>query len=204
MRSLTSDNTADVYAGDKHISTVRRLSEPLSVGQFGRLVSADVAAAELAWLDGRGGAHMAPTCFACGHERIGEGLNLRPGPVTESSLFATAWRTNMDNDIPPWLVWAALDCPTGFPALAVVGPEHAAVTGELAVEILEPVPGRGDYQLISRRTGVDGRKVTTEAALVNERGQALAVATATWIAVPMQFVGPDLVSTDDVRAPLAA
>jgi len=204
MRWLTADGTVHVYADDQRISTVRPLSAPLRVGQFGRLAQADVAAAEIAWLDDRCGVHIAPTCFACGPDRTEVGLNLRPGPVVETSLFATAWRPEMDHDVPPWLVWAALDCPTGFPALAVVGPTNAAVTGELAVEILEAVPGGGDYQLISRCTGVDGRKVTAEAAVVDERGRALAVATATWIAVPLQLLRPDLAPAGSAPSDAAA
>ena len=199
MRWLINDDTANVYADDQHISTVRPLSAPLPVGQFGRLAPADVAAAEIAWLDDRCGVHPAPTCFACGHQRTTGGLGLRPGPIAGTSLFATAWRPEMDHDVPPWLIWAALDCPTGFPALAVVDPTNASLTGELAVEILEAVPGRGDYQLISRCTGVDGRKVTTEAALIDEQGRTLAVATATWITVPLQLLRPDLVPAG--RAP---
>jgi hypothetical protein len=198
MRWLTVDNTATVYAGDQQLATVRPLSAGLPVGQFGRLAQADVAAAEAAWLDDRCGVHIAPTCFACGHERTEGGLGLRPGPITETSLFATSWRPEMDQNIPSWLIWAALDCPTGSPALAELGPTKAAVTGELAVEILEVVPGRGDYQLISRCTGIQGRKVTAEAALVNEQGRALAVATATWIAVPLRPAATGAPSTIEV------
>ena len=204
MRWLITDDSANVYADDQHIATVRPLSAPLRVGQFGRLAQAEVAAAEVAWLDDRCGVHVAPTCFACGHERTDGGLNLRPGPIAETSLFATAWRPEMDHDVPPWLVWAALDCPTGFPVLAVVGPTNAALTGELAVEIREAIPGHGDYQLISRCTGVDGRKVTAEAALVGERGRALAVATATWISVPLQRLRPDLVPASGAPSEAAA
>ncbi len=204
MRWLINDDSANVYADDQHISTVRPLSAPLPVSQFRRLAPTDVAAAEIAWLDDRCGVHVAPTCFACGHQRTESGLNLRPGPIAGTSLFATAWRPEMDHDVAPWLVWAALDCPTGFPALAVVGPTYAALTGELAVEILEAVPGQGDYQLISRCTGVDGRKITTEAALIDEQGRTLAVATATWITVPLQLPRPDLVSAGDAPNGIAA
>ncbi len=197
---LAATDKACVFEADARIATVEPLSAPLRTRQFGRASEAEVDRAEAAWLDHRSGVHMAPTCFACGHQRDGDGLGLRPGPIDGSSLFATSWRPRAGRALEPWLIWAALDCPTGFPALAAIGTDEAAVTGELAVEIRRPVPGDGSYQLLSRLTGHDGRKLTTEAALVDESGATLAAATATWISVPLASVRPVPEGVNDSRA----
>lgn len=183
---------AEVVGSSGPVASVHPLEAPLRVGPFGRLAAAEVFRAEATWLDGRDGDHIAPTCFACGHRREDHhGLGLRPGPLAESSLFATAWRPGWAGDVPDWMVWAALDCPSGIPAMAEVGLDEAVVTAELAVEVRARVRGHGDYQLVSRRTGGSGRKHRTEAALIDERGSAVAVATALWITVPLTVMQPD-------------
>ena len=82
-------------------------------------------------------------------------------------------------------MWAALDCPSGFPAFFGIAPDRARVTGEFAVEIRHPVAGDGTYQILSHVTGSSGRKTTTAAAIVDEGGANLAVATAIWIEIPL-------------------
>lgn len=182
---------ATITCNEETIATVQPLSASLRVGQFGRLRAGDVASAEHRFLDHHEGEHIAPTCFACGNQRTdSNGLNLRPGTVQDTGLSATTWRPQSLGDVPDWMIWAALDCPSGFPVLAKLDRDLAAVTGELSVEILHRVPGNGDYQLIGRRTGRDGRKFATEAALIDGFGRALAVATATWIVVPSARLRP--------------
>lgn len=174
------------------IASVSALDAPLRTGAFGRLSAADVAAAEAGWLDSRGGDHIAPTCFACGHRRADQlGLGLRPGPVPESSLFAASWRPGLACEVPDWMVWAALDCPSGIPAMAEIALDEAVVTAQLSVEIRDRVRGDGDFQLVSRRTGGQGRKHATEAALIDGSGRSLAVATAIWVTVPLHVMQPD-------------
>lgn len=185
-------DVAHVTGPDGPVATVQALDGPLATGQFGRLAEADVALAEACWLDRRHGDHIAPTCFACGHRRTDElGLGLRPGPVPQSSLFATAWTPRIECEVPEWMVWAALDCPSGIPAVAEVGLAEAVVTARLSVEIRDRVRGDGDYQLLSRRLGGEGRKHFTEAALVDESGRSVAVARALWLAVPIEVMQPD-------------
>ncbi|MGI9606074.1 MAG: hypothetical protein ACR2P0_08050 [Acidimicrobiales bacterium] len=198
MRSLESSTRASMYAGGDHIATIRPLSAPLDVGQVGRLPSLMVNNAESCWLDARDGVHMAPTCFACGHEREIGGLGLRPGPIAETGLHATSWTPAADDadpdgdDVEPWMVWAALDCPTGFAALSKLDASWAAVTGELSVEIRGPVIAGLEHQIISRHRTTSGRKIGTEAVMVGPLGVTVAVAVATWIAVPLTTVRPAL------------
>jgi hypothetical protein len=201
MSWVANARGTDVLNGSEHIATVRPLAAPLKIGQFGRLPAQLVLDAEERWLDARGGQHMAPTCIACGHQRSDTAaLGLRPGPVEDTSLFATNWSPGIDGLLPADLVWTALDCPTGFPAVASLEASYAAVTGELSVQTPADIPGDGNYQLISRRTGVDGRKVYTEAALVDEKGRSLAVATATWIVVLTELLFPQLPANELIAA----
>ncbi len=65
-----------------------------------------------------------------------------------------------------------------------MAPDRARLTGELAVDIRRPVRGDGAYQIQSHVTGSAGRRTTTAAAIVDEHGTNLAVATAIWIEVP--------------------
>ena len=189
----TSKNDTTLVSGASGpVASVHRLEDPLAVGQFGRLARAEVVRAEAAWLDCRAGDHIAPTCFACGHRRTDTaGLGLRPGPVETSSLFATSWSPTGRGDVPSWMVWAALDCPSGMPAVANVGLDEAVVTAQLSVEIRDRVHFGGDYQLLSRRVGGEDRKHHTEAALIDESGRSVAVASAMWVTVPLHIMQPD-------------
>ena len=167
------------------IATVRELGTPLRVGAFDLPSEEQIAQAEPHWLDRRDGQHMAPTCFACGHERHRGGLGLRPGPIGDGSVLGCRWRPEGSGRVPSWLVWAAMDCPTGFPALTSVGVTEAVVTGELAVQVLHPVQAGVTHRIMSRRVSHEGRRHVTEAALYGPTGRRLALATATWITVPL-------------------
>ena len=82
--------------------------------------------------------HPFPTCFTCGPDRRpGDGLRIFPGRIMSldklgdmtgtaengrSNFFAAHWVPDAalathDGVIPAEIVWAALDCPTGFAAL---------------------------------------------------------------------------------------
>lgn len=173
-----------VSAADETVATVRRLEAPLVVSSFSMPSTLEIERAERRWLDARNGEHMAPSCFACGHQRLVGGLGLRPGPVDETGVHACRWRPEGTGRLPSWLVWAALDCPTGFPALHQVDASEAIVTGELAVQILEPVHAGSTYRILSRLVAQEGRKRETVAALYAPNGRRCAVARATWFTVP--------------------
>ncbi len=187
MTGTESDHGAiEVAAGGQRIAEVRTLDTRLDVEPFERLDPAVVAKAEeefdRQWGDGR---HPFPTCFGCGHGRHDHlGMELRSGPAPGHDLHVASWTPEIEGPVPPWLVWAALDCPSGFPAFVGMAPDRVRLTGELAVDIRHPVPGDGAYQILSHVTGSAGRKTTTAAAIVDEHGTNLAVATATWIEIP--------------------
>lgn len=120
--------------------------------------------------------HPFPTCFSCGTERT-DGLGLRPGIVGEGRAACTWTPATAD----PVTVWAALDCPGGW---ASDLPGRPMVLGRMALQ----QPGRlvpGEPHVVSAWTvGVDGRKTHTGTALHDPDGALVAVARATWIALP--------------------
>ncbi|MGA9276050.1 hypothetical protein [Ilumatobacter sp.] len=171
----------EVFAGSRHVATVSPTA-PLDVEPFKPHIPMAVAVAESRWLDRFEGDHPFPTCFGCGPARR-DGLGLAPGPVPGSSTHATFWAPDVDGPVPTWMVWAALDCPSGGPALTILPTGSMVVTGELAVDIARPLAGREQYQILSRCSGRSGRKITTEAAIVDSAGRNVAIAEATWIAI---------------------
>lgn len=183
----SGDGAIEVTADGQPIAAVRALDAPLDVEHFPRLDPHVVEQAEQDFLDHWGrGQHPFPTCFGCGPGRDdGHGMELRSGAAPDHDVHAAAWIPEIDGTVPSWLVWAALDCPSGFPAFVGMAPDRARVTGEFAVEIRQPVPGGGAYQILSHVTGSSGRKTTTAAAIVDEEGSNLVVATAIWIEIPL-------------------
>ena len=170
-----------MLAGSRLVATVRP-TKSLEIEPFERLQPMTVAVAESGWLDHSDGHHPFPTCFGCGPDRS-DGLGLAPGPVPGSSDYATFWAPRVDGPVPSWLVWAALDCPSGGPALAAVSNGTAVVTGELAVDIRRPLVGGRQYQILSRCRERSGRRFQTQAAVVDHAGRNVAVAAATWISI---------------------
>ena len=90
-----------------------------------------------------------PDCFVCGMGRgPGDGLRVFPGPLAGRSLWAAPWTpdpsvTDARGRVRPEVAWAALDCPSGFPAA-----EAAGLTRDTAIARCQalkgPCPGRPD------------------------------------------------------------
>lgn len=133
--------------------------------------------------------HPFPTCFVCGpHRAAGDGLRIFPGEVDSGGkfqhLYAAPWVpdasvADKDGRVPDEIVWAALDCPTGFAGGFPY--EGKLVTGRLGAKLVSPVRAGEKCVLVSWRLGVDGRKHHAAAALVGEKGEIHAQARATWI-----------------------
>jgi hypothetical protein len=130
-------------------------------------------------------------CFACGQREPGDGLRIFPGPVGDG-LVAAGWRvpinvTDEEGVVPDSIVWAALDCVTGwahapagaFPASA----ERArpALLGRLTGRVYGRVYPLGKYSVVGRAAGRDGRKLYGESALYEADGTLVAAARAVWI-----------------------
>lgn len=134
--------------------------------------------------------HPFPTCFVCGPLRDeGDGLRIFPGRVAADesdfhNVFAAPWvpdasLANQQGVIPDEIVWAALDCPTGFAGGFPY--EGKLVTGRLGAKLLSPVRAGEKCTLVSWRTGIDGRKHHAACVLVGESGEVHAQSKATWI-----------------------
>ncbi len=131
--------------------------------------------------------HPFPSCFACGPERAaGDGLRIFTGFVPEGSeVVAAPWTpaadlAGADGIVAEPIVWAAIDCPSGW---AHVDDRLSAVLGRMAARILEPVRAGEEYVAVARRTGAAGSRRLAEAALLAPGGRAVAIARATWIVV---------------------
>lgn len=119
--------------------------------------------------------HPFPTCFVCGPQHV-DGLRIFPGAVRQDVVAAT-W---IPADDDPVMVWASLDCPSGW---SFDLPGRPMVLGRMACRIdALPKPGN-DHVLMGWRIGLEGRKGFTGSALYTADGKVLAVAQQTWIAV---------------------
>ncbi|WP_229071359.1 hypothetical protein [Actinoplanes sp. DH11] len=122
-------------------------------------------------------AHPFPTCFVCGPDHP-DGLRIFPG-VLPDGRTAAPW--TVPDDVSEPAVWAALDCPGGWAAIATGRPY---VLGRITAAIDElPAPG-DECVVVGAASSIEGRKATVDSAVHGPDGRRLAVARATWIALP--------------------
>lgn len=120
--------------------------------------------------------HAYSTCFVCGPDRD-DGLGIYPGPVPGRELVAAPWTPPAE--VPNELVWAALDCPSGW-AIDTFGRE-GVLLGRLAVRIVETVEGGRPHVVVGWPVGTDGRKRLAGSALFTADGELRAYARSTWL-----------------------
>jgi hypothetical protein len=125
--------------------------------------------------------HAYSTCFVCGPDRS-DGLGIFAGPVDgHDGLVAAPWTPPSEVSEP--LVWAALDCPSGW---AVDDFQREGILlGRLGARI-DALPAPGEpHVVLGWGRGIDGRKRHAGSALFTGGGKLLALARSTWIqAVP--------------------
>jgi hypothetical protein len=117
------------------------------------------------------------TCFVCGPGRE-DGLRVYAGPVEgRPGVVASPWTPG--EKVRPELVWAALDCPSGW---AVDDFQREGVLlGRMAAEI-DRLPNSGEpHVVVGWRIGEDGRKRYAGSALLTAGGAVLARARSTWL-----------------------
>ncbi|QOR70450.1 hypothetical protein IM660_17965 [Ruania alkalisoli] len=127
--------------------------------------------------------HPFPTCFSCGTERDpNEALCLRTGVVREG-VYAAAW---VPREVTPEIVWAAIDCPSGW-ALGVGG--RPMVLGTMTAQVDElPEPG-SELVVLAWPISSQGRKHHAGTALL-QGDRMLAQARSVWISVDPESVRP--------------
>jgi hypothetical protein len=196
--ALSPEGTAELRDGATVLGTARGV----------HLEVADVPAvsfAEAAEASQRspytGDDHIFPTCFVCGPARAaGDGLRIFSGPLVDgpgrkAGTFAASWVPSAvlaadDGRVASELVWATLDCPSGFVCTASYEPgtDELILLGRMSARIGgRPRPGDRCI-LVAWPTGRDGRKLFSNSALLGEQGEVLAVAQATWLIVSRQAV----------------
>ncbi|HEY6275209.1 MAG TPA: hypothetical protein VIX86_02650 [Streptosporangiaceae bacterium] len=132
--------------------------------------------------------HPFPGCFVCGPDRLpGDGLRICVGPVPGTGLSADLWfpgeeLADASGQIRPEFIWAALDCPGGIGALCEPVPDGAPyLLGRLAARRMGEVIACEPHVVVGWRLAAEGRKISAGSAVFTARGQAVAVARATWI-----------------------
>lgn len=156
--------------------------------------------------------HPFPACFVCGPERApGDGLRIFPGPLAGGPLWAAPWTpdssvTDAGGRVRPEVVWAALDCPSGFAVAEAAGLAAGPAAGPAAGLAAGPAAGlaRDTAILLGRMTASlavlpvggdecrviawpgrrDGRKFNAGSALLGPDGTVLAAARTVWLTVP--------------------
>jgi hypothetical protein len=120
--------------------------------------------------------HAYPTCFTCGPARK-DGLGIFAGPVAgRDGLVAAPWTPA---EVRPELVWAALDCPSGWAVDDFQ--REGVVLGRMAAGIHE-LPRVGEpHVVVGWPVGEESRKRHAGSALYTAAGGLLAVARSTWL-----------------------
>jgi hypothetical protein len=159
--------------GDTVVARARRAMLPPDVPEPVSLAEAEVASKRYAGFEH----HAYPTCFTCGPARE-DGLGIYAGRVEgREGLVAAPWTPAPD--VRPEIVWAALDCPSGW---AVDDFQREGVLlGTMAAAIRTlPEPGVA-HVVVGWRIGEEGRKRFAGSALYSASGDVLAHARSTWL-----------------------
>jgi hypothetical protein len=173
LEVVRQDGRVEIRDGDAVVAEAERASVDVEVPE-----PVPVEAAEEASTRYEGFVHHAyNTCFVCGPERE-DGLRVYAGPVEgRPGLLAAPWTPG--EDVGPELVWAALDCPSGW---AVDDFQREGVLlGRMAARI-DRLPEPGELHVVlGWRVGEDGRKRYAGSALLTADGEVLARAGSTWL-----------------------
>jgi hypothetical protein len=131
--------------------------------------------------------HPFPGCFVCGPDRPPpDGLGVFPGRLSgHPDTVASSWLPDGslagdDGTLPPHLVWAALDCTSGWSSDLVGRPK---VLGRITAAV-DAVPRIGEpCVVVGRHLRDDGRKTFTASTAYDSDGRVLGRAEALWIAL---------------------
>ncbi|MBF6176319.1 hypothetical protein [Nocardia blacklockiae] len=136
----------------------------------------------------RAGERETTDCFGCGAACApGHGLRLFPARVPGRELVAAAWIPDAgladdDGELPPEMVWSALDCPGGIAGIELAGMRYGAFTAALTATRLRPVRAGRPHVSYAWPISAEGRKYTVGIALATASGELCALAEALWIA----------------------
>ncbi|MFE5288422.1 PaaI family thioesterase [Nocardia sp. NPDC056611] len=126
-------------------------------------------------------------CYGCGLACApGLGLRLFPSELPGLQQMAAAWTPDAgladeSGELPPEVVWSALDCPGGRAAFAFSHMGSGAFTAALSATQLRPMYAGNDYISHAWVVGREGRKHTVGVTLSTADGDLCAVSEALWI-----------------------
>lgn len=123
-------------------------------------------------------------CFVCGRPAPdGLGIELRRIGARHAAAVWTPAECDAIREatVPTRFLWAALDCPGGYAALA---PSMTlGLLGSLAVDIRIRPNSTQELVVVGEGGQVDGRKFEARTAIYTTDGEVVAAGTATWIAL---------------------
>ncbi len=137
--------------------------------------------------------HPFPNCFVCGPARkSSDAMRLLAGATHKPGIVAAPWTPDaalcrdvadkVVDDVPPQLVWAALDCPGAWGIMSAphIGP-RPMVLGRIAGRVVRAPRVGARHVVMGWRIGEERRKHFCGTAVYDEHGQLCAYARSTWI-----------------------
>ena len=128
-------------------------------------------------------------CFACGTNNP-DGMKLKFSYDEKSNSFVSKFKLGKRYTGPPGHCHGGIIATILDEAMGKVNKvrQVIALTSEITVKYLKPVPLRQPLRVVSREVSVTGRKHTNMAEILNEDGQVLARSLGLFIAIdPTRF-----------------
>ena len=123
-------------------------------------------------------------CFACGKNNP-EGMRLKFAHDDERDCFVCRFRLNKRYTGPPGHCHGGIIATILDEAMGKVNKLHhvVALTSEITIRYLKPVPLNRPLRVESREVRVRGRKHTNMAEILNQKGEVLARGEGLFIAI---------------------
>ena len=171
----SGDETVELLDGEAVVAEGRKVEFELDVPE--PVSGEEAAKASRGYAGFR--RHAYPTCFACGPDRD-DGLGVFAGPVPgREGLVAAPWSPSGDVAPEHEIVWAVLDCPSGW---AVDDFQREGVLlGRMAARVLREAVAGEPHVVAGWPLAYEGRKRYAGSALWGPDGEVLAYARSTWI-----------------------
>lgn len=173
VQFLLDGEAAEVRDGESLVAEARKTEFEVEVPEPVGLAEAEDARTRYAGFEH----HAYATCFTCGPKRE-DGLGIFAGPVEgRPGVVASPWAPR--DEPTAEIVWAALDCPSGW---AVDDFQREGVLlGRMAAHVLRLPEVGAPHVVAGWRVGEEGRKRYAASALFAPDGHVLAAARSTWI-----------------------
>jgi hypothetical protein len=187
LRVERTRNGVTLHDGDHLVAEGRSANDAIGPPPPVTYDSARRAADEFD-LDHYAETHAFPTCFTCGPaRRDGDGLRVFPATTGQRDrLVVWPWVPDPsvgDNDglVLGAVLWAVLDCPSGWSWIDGTQPPPRAVLGRMTATVHRR-PRVGERLIVAGwPITTDGRKRLSGSVLWSADGTVLAASAATWV-----------------------